>query len=240
MTSNDRPLTPVASTADVDAFLQTLDRRGARVSQTRGRLLFALDATGSRQAAWDRAARIQADMFLAAQALGGLQIQLCFYRGYGEFKASPWLADAAPLLRMMTSVSCRAGETQIARVLQHATNEALARRVSALVFVGDCCEETIDALAMKAGELGTLGVPAFMFHEGHDPRAERAFQEVARLTGGAYCRFDASSPDALRRLLCAVAVYAAGGGPALLRHADGAGAEVRRIAHQITGRREGR
>lgn len=240
MTSNNRHLTPVASAADVDAFLQTLDRSGARASQTRGRLLFALDATGSRQAAWDRAARIQADMFLAAQALGGLQIQLCFYRGYGEFKASPWLAEAAPLLRMMTSVSCRAGETQIARVLQHATNEALARRVSALVFVGDCCEETIDALAAKAGELGTLGVPAFMFHEGQDPRAERAFQEVARLTAGAYCRFDASSPDALRRLLCAVAVYAAGGGPALLRHADSAGAEVKRIAHQITSRREGR
>jgi hypothetical protein len=240
MNSNDKPLTTVASAADVDAFVRTLERRGARASQTRGRLLFALDATGSRQGAWDRAARIQADMFLAAQALGGLQIQLCFYRGYGEFKASPWLAEATPLLRMMTSVSCRAGETQIARVLQHAVNEAVARRVSALVFVGDCCEETIDALAARAGELGALGVPAFMFHEGHDQRAAHAFQEVARLTAGAYCRFDASSPDVLRQLLCAVAVYAAGGGPALLRHATSAGGEVRQIASQITHRREGR
>nr|MBK8211360.1 VWA domain-containing protein [Rhodospirillales bacterium] len=240
MNGNDKSLTTIASSADVDAFLERLDRRGARASETRGRLLFALDATGSRQATWDRATRIQAEMFIAAQAVGGLKIQLCFYRGYGEFKASPWVSQAAPLLRMMTSVSCRAGETQIARVLQHAINEALAQRVGALVFVGDCCEEVIDLLASRAGQLGTLGVPAFMFHEGDDPRAARAFQEVARLTSGAYCRFDSSSPDALRQLLCAVAVYAAGGGPALLRHAASAGGEVKRIAHQITQRREGR
>jgi hypothetical protein len=240
MNGNDKSLTNIASTADVDAFLSRIERRGARAPQTRGRLLFALDATGSRQATWDRATRIQAEMFIAAQAVGGLKVQLCFYRGYGEFKASPWVSEAAPLLRMMTSVSCRAGETQIARVLQHAINEALAQRVSALVFVGDCCEETIDLLATRAGQLGTLGVPAFMFHEGDDPRASRAFQEVARLTSGACCRFDSSSPDALRHLLCAVAVYAAGGGPALLRHAASAGGEVKRIAHQITQRREGR
>lgn len=239
MNGNDKSLT-IASTAEVDAFLSKLDRGGARASQTRGRLLFALDATGSRQAAWDRAARIQGGMFLAAQALGGLKVQLCFYRGYGEFKASPWVTEAAPLLRMMTSVSCRAGETQIARVLQHAINQALAQRVNALVFVGDCCEEVIDLLAERAGQLGTLGVPAFMFHEGNDRRAAEAFQKIARLTSGAYCRFDASSPDALRQLLCAVAVYAAGGGPALLRHAASAGGEVKRIAHQMTHQREGR
>ncbi|HYN38912.1 MAG TPA: VWA domain-containing protein [Rhodospirillales bacterium] len=240
MNGNDKSLTTPASAVEVDAFLHRLERSGARATPTRGRLLFALDATGSRQAAWDHAARIQAEMFIAAQAVGGLKIQLCFYRGYGEFKVSPWLADAAPLLRMMTSVSCRAGETQIARVLQHAINEAMAQRVGALVFVGDCCEETIDPLAARAGQLGALGVPAFMFHEGADPRAAQAFQEIARLTRGAYCRFDAASPDALRQLLCAVAVYAAGGGPALLRHAAAAGGDVKRIAQQVTQRRDGR
>lgn len=240
MNGNGKNLTTTASTADIDVFLQKLNRRGARAPQTRGRLLFALDATGSRQAAWDRAAHIQAEMFLAAQALGGLKVQLCFYRGYGEFKVSPWVSEAAPLLRMMTSVSCRAGETQICRVLQHAINEAMAQRVSALVFVGDCCEESIDVLAARAGELGAIGVPAFMFHEGYDPRAAQAFQEIARLTSGAYSRFDAASPDALRQLLRAVAVYAAGGGQALFRHATSAGGEVKRIAHQINHRREGR
>ena len=235
MNGNQKSLTPTASTAEVDSFLRKLDAGRVRAPQTRGRLLFALDATGSRQATWDRAAHIQAEMFLAAQSLGGLKIQLCFYRGYGEFKASPWLSEAAPLLRMMGSVSCRAGETQIGRVLQHARNEAESRRVSALVFVGDCCEEAPDVLAARAGQLSTYGVPAFMFHEGGDGRAAAAFQEIARLTGGAYSRFDASSPDALRQLLCAVAVYAAGGGPALLRHAASATGAVKRLAHQMAG-----
>lgn len=240
MNDNQKSVTQIASTAEVDTFLRKLDQGTVRAPQTRGHLLFALDATGSRQATWDRAAHIQTEMFLSAQSLGGLKIQLCFYRGYGEFKASPWLAEAAPLLRMMTSVSCRAGETQIGRVLQHAANEAASQRVSALVFVGDCCEEMPDTLATRAGRLAAFGVPAFMFHEGDDLRAAAAFREIARITGGAYSRFDASSPDALRQLLCAVAVYAAGGGPALLRHAASASSAVKRLAHQMAGGREGR
>ncbi|MFO1119470.1 MAG: VWA domain-containing protein [Rhodospirillales bacterium] len=240
MNDNQKFVTKIASTAEVDTFLRKLDQGTVRAPQTRGRLLFALDATGSRQATWDRAAHIQTEMFLSAQSLGGLKIQLCFYRGYGEFKVSPWLAEAAPLLRMMTSVSCRAGETQIGRVLRHAANEAASRRVSALVFVGDCCEEMPDALATRTGRLAAFGVPAFMFHEGNDLRAAAAFREIARITGGAYSRFDASSPDALRQLLCAVAVYAAGGGPALLRHAASASSAVKRLAHQMAGGREGR
>ena len=64
--------------------------------------------------------------------------------------------------------------------------------MAALVYVGDAMEEAIDDLAAGAGELGLLGMPAFMFQEGHDPVAEQAFREIARLTRGAYCRFDLS------------------------------------------------
>jgi hypothetical protein len=84
-------------------------------------------------------------------------------------------------------------------------------------------EEDIDNLANLAGELGLLGVPAFMFQEGHDTAAERAFREIARLTKGAYCRFDAGSADQLRELLRAVAAYAAGGQKALEGSARGRG-----------------
>jgi hypothetical protein len=178
-------------------------------------LLFAMDATASREPSWDRACRIQGEMFLETEALGGLDVQLCYYRGFLEFVATPWLRESQELVRHMTGVACRGGETQIARVLSHAAAEARARRVNALVFVGDSFEEDIDAVAAKAGELGVLGVPAFMFHEGADPVAARGFREVARLTGGAYCAFDASSPQQLRDLLAAVAVFAAGGRMAL-------------------------
>jgi hypothetical protein len=54
-----------------------------------------------------------------------------------------------------------------------------------------------------------------MFQEGDDPVAEQAFREVARLTRGAYCRFDPGAAHQLAELLRAVAAYAAGGMRAL-------------------------
>ena len=58
----------------------------------RGRLIFAMDATASREPTWDHACHIQGEMFRETQALGGLEIQLIYYRGFGECKASPWVA----------------------------------------------------------------------------------------------------------------------------------------------------
>jgi len=225
------------STDDVDGFLEKLAKTpNVNATGGRGRLIFALDATASRQPTWDQAAQIQGEMFVQTTALGGLEIQLCCYRGFGEFRVSPWLTRSADLLRMMTSMFCRAGQTQIRKVLKHAINETKAHRVAALVFVGDCVEEDIDKLGTLAGELGVLGVPAFMFHEGNDPLAGFAFKEIARLTHGAYCRFDPGAAGTLKDLLSAVAVFAAGGRRALEDLAGRRGGEVRQIAHQVKGR----
>jgi len=227
---------PTASSAksEVDTFL---DKLRAMPSVTpagaRGRLIFAMDATASREPTWDRACHIQAQMFDETAALGGLEVQLVYYRGFGECKASPWLGNAGELARRMTGVACFAGQTQICKVLRHAIAETSRQKVSALVFVGDCMEEPIDALCHEAGRLGVLGVPAFLFHEGHDPVAEKAFAQVARLTRGAYCRFDAGSARELRDLLAAVAVYAAGGRPALEHLGAKRGGLVLQIAHQL-------
>ena len=51
--------------------------------------------------------------------------------------------------------------------------------------------------------------------QGQDRGAERAFREIARLTGGAYAAFDSSAPGKLGSLLAAAAAYAAGGTLAL-------------------------
>ncbi|MSO85093.1 MAG: VWA domain-containing protein [Rhodospirillales bacterium] len=211
---------------------------GARSATGQGRLLFAMDATASREAAWDRAARIQGEMFQAAAAVGGLGVQLAFYRGFAEFKASRWTGDSAEMTSLMGSVFCFAGETQIRKVLRHAVNETQAARVNALVFVGDACEEDIDRIGQAAGELGLLGVPAFMFHEGEDAAAAFAFREIAKLTRGAYVRFDAGSADALRDLLAAVTVFAAGGGTALSQLARAKGGEALAIARQMPGAKD--
>lgn len=223
-----------ASSGEVDAFLRQVAATPVRSpTEGRGRLIFAMDATASREPTWERASHIQAAMFSETADLGGLSVQLCFYRGFLEFEASPWCDEAAALLGRMTRVHCAAGLTQIGRVLRHALEENGRGRVNALVFVGDCMEENADELAGLAGKLGLSGVPVFVFQEGRDPEAERSFRAITRLSGGAYCPFDAASPQTLRDLLSAVAVFAAGGRKALERFARGRGGEILRLTHQV-------
>jgi hypothetical protein len=166
-------------------------------------------------------------MFEETAAIGGLDVQLAYYRGLAECRASRFVSDARLLAGLMERIDCRGGHTQIGRILAHARKETEARKVHALVFVGDAMEESLDGLCADAGQLGLLGVPAFMFQEGTDPIAEQAFREIARLTHGAYCRFDVGAAHQLRELLRAAAAYAAGGIKALadLSARQGAGAQ---------------
>ena len=212
----DRTPAPVSSKPEIAAFLERVRSLGpTAVSGSRGRLIFALDATMSRQPTWDAACALQADMFEAAAAAGGLDIQLVYFRGLDECRASSWVADSKRLAALMSAIDCRGGHTQIARVLAHARGETGKRKVQAVVFVGDAMEEKLDDLCAAAGELGLLGVPAFMFQEGRDTVTENAYREIARLSRGAYCRFDTGAADELRELLRAVAAYASGGLKAL-------------------------
>jgi hypothetical protein len=220
---------------DVDAFLRKLASMPVvrQATGQRGRLIFALDATASRQPTWDRACHIQAEMFQETSALGGLDIQLIFYRGFGECSASKWLGNSEDLLRQMTAVTCLGGKTQIGKVLRHAVAEAKRQKVNGVVFVGDCMEEEVDALCHEAGQLGLLGVPVFIFHEGRDRVAADAFRQIARLTNGAYCPFDANSAQQLRELLSAVAVYAAGGRAALEDYSRRTGGATLLLTDQV-------
>ena len=232
--SRDRKLpTAQESSDDVSAFLSKVASIPRSAKSGGGRIIFALDATASRQPTWDQASHIQAEMFKETERLGGLEVQLLFYRGYGECKASKWLTDTKTLLRHMTGVTCLAGRTQLRRVLDHAAKEARVRKVDDLIFVGDAMEEDIDALGHKAGELGLLGLPCFMFHEGQDPISWNAFQQIARLSGGACCRFDPSAARQLRDLLAAVAVYAAGGRAALSDFSKDRGGPVALLTKQV-------
>ena len=227
-----------SSASDVDAFLNAANKAPAPYKNAKGgggRLLFAMDATASREPSWDMAARIQSNMFDATQGIGGLQVQLAFFRGFEEFKVSKWLSDAGEIHRLMSSVFCLAGQTQILKVLKHARNEAGRAGVRAVVYVGDSFEENVDAVGQVAGELGILGVPVFLFHEGGDPNAGRAFKQFAKLSGGAYVQFDSASPDMLKKLLSAVAVFAAGGRTALDDYAQIQGGDVLAITNQMKG-----
>jgi hypothetical protein len=214
-----------SSSEAIAAFVARARAMSPHAAGARGRLVFALDATMSRQPAWDMACALQADMFREAASVGSLDIRLVYYRGLNECRATGWISDSAQLARLMGRIDCQGGNTQIGKVLSETRREAVASGVRALVFVGDAMEENVDELCARAGELGLLKVPAFMFQEGDDLDAGRAFREIARLTGGAWCRFDPGAAAQLRELLRAAAAYAAGGREALrLSRSGGAAA----------------
>ena len=207
----------------VDKFLAGVSTRPA----SRGNLVFALDATASRERTWDTACQLQARMFQEVAMIGSLSMQLVYFRGAqdcgGECKASRWVDNPADLASIMTKIRCDAGYTQIERVLSHVAREAISgRKISALVFVGDACEEERDQLIEPASRLAQLGVPAFIFQEGHDLNARNRFQEIARITRGVYLAFDHGAARQLSELLRAVAAFSVGGTTALEKQSSAA------------------
>lgn len=200
-----------SSHTDVTSFIAQMKARAPRQSAAQGRLIFAMDATMSRQPTWDLACSLQGEMFEAIPKDAGLQVQLLYFRGIGECRASKWVRDAAALSHLMSGVACQGGRTQMSKVFTHARTEHARQRLNAVVYVGDALEENVDHLAEKAGQLGLLACPMFLFQEGQDPKVEAAFREFARLSKGAYAKFDTNAPAELAALLRAVAAYAAGG-----------------------------
>ena len=185
-----------------------LGRMGIAVEGAgRGRLIFGLDATASRQPTWDQACHLQAQMFEEV-ATGGLEIQLIYYRGLSECRASPWVADARPLGELMSRIRCVTGTTQLLKILAHAQRENDSKKVGALVFIGDAFEESLNEVCAAAGQLGLSGIPALMAQEADDPVCEQAFREIASLSHGAYCRFAPGPAHELGQLLRAAAAYA--------------------------------
>ncbi len=235
MSANKTP-TVRSSAGDVAAFLSQAAKTPVRASGGKnGRLIFAMDATASRGPTWQQAMAIQSDMFKEAGTVGGLDVQLVYYRGYLDFGASPWLGDPTLVANLMRTVNVEGGTTQIVRVLRHALAESKRAKVNALVFIGDAVEESHDAIAEAAGQLGLAGVPVFVFHEGGGEPAGAVFRQVARITRGAYSAFDANSAQQLRDLLKAVAVFAAGGRKALENYGRTSGAALQ-LTHQLGGK----
>jgi hypothetical protein len=206
--NRQKALRKKSSSEEITSFLKA----AGKIAQSQsGRLVFSLDATMSRQPTWDRAMTIQNSMFDAVGKSGELSVQLVYFRGLDECRASKWVINAAALRNLMVGIGCRGGYTQIAKILNHVDRETKKAQVSALVFIGDAIEESIDFLCQKAGELGLKGVRCFFFQDGHDLAAENGFREMARLSGGAYFQLGPDSARELAKLLGAIAVYARGG-----------------------------
>ena len=190
------------SRAHLEAFF-------SRVNPRCGRVTLAIDATATRQETWDAASHLQAQMFQTIATIGALEVELVYYRGYGECVASGWKSDAQSLAAVMTGVVCASGHTQIAKVLRHAVREHAHEPINALIIVSDACEEDPAELYVAARELN--GVKVFLFQEGSDEEVGKIYAEIARITGGAIAKFDSNAAQRLADLLAAVSAWATGG-----------------------------
>jgi len=234
MTNKNKSVANKTGVGDIDAFLEKVESIPAVSKRDRpGRLIFAMDATASRAPTWDMACQLQGNMFTEANGIGELDVQLVFFRGYNECKSSAWLNNPIDLVRLMTSVTCLAGRTQVERVLQHAIRGSNDAPIDALVYVGDSMEESVDRIGELAGQLKLINLPLFIFQEGHDIGTSEAFRQFARLSGGAYCSFDNNSAGQLGKLLTAAALYATGGRSAIERFGALNGPLVRDVVAQI-------
>ena len=213
--------TPTTGRAHLEPFF-------SRVNPHPGRVILCVDATASREETWDAASHLQAQMFETIATVGTLEVELVYYRGYGECVASGWKSDTHSLAGVMTGIKCASGHTQIGKVLAHARRESARDQVNALIIVSDACEEVPADLYAAARELA--GMPVFMFQEGDDPHVAEIYAEIAKLTGGAHCKFDAAAAQRLADLLKAVAAFATGGIRAL---ADQKTAAARLLLTQI-------
>ena len=78
----------VPSSTEIDAFLTKMQGLVTKTTAIGGRLIFALDATASRQPMWNTACQFQAEMFREVATIGGLSVQLVYYRGLAECRSS--------------------------------------------------------------------------------------------------------------------------------------------------------
>jgi hypothetical protein len=196
--------------------LARLGREGMRETRRRdGRLIVALDLTGSREHSLSEARIATTAMFDAVKSLGAIAVKLVYYRGLDECRASQWHNDPDILSKSMQWLSCEKGQTQIARVLRLV---ALGERepVSGVVFIGDHCEDDAGEVRELAAVLGQRSIPVFVFHEcaDHDEdslEAKPLFKALAAATGGVYCEFKPDSGAVLREMLSSVAAFSAAG-----------------------------
>jgi len=222
---------PRDTSNNVNKFLSQVAKTPLpRSSASKGRLVFAMDATASREPTWERACQLHAEMFKVTDELGGLSIQLCYYRGLTEFRTFNWSDNETELAKMMADVACLGGHTQIRKVLK---NALVQQDIKAVVFIGDAIEENPDILCQLAGELGLLNTPLFIFQEGFDSYVKKIFKQMAKLSRGAYAPFDLNSATELKQLLSAVAIFAAGGQEALEKFSKDSDKTVARLTRQL-------
>jgi hypothetical protein len=173
----------------------------------RSRLVFAVDATASRSAAWGAAKKLQDKLFAAVP--GELDVALAVHGGNKLHTFTPFTANAMELRKLAATVRCRAGHTRLLDILARSLNTG----ASVMVYIGDVFEESERKALHLASLLKRNKTRVIVLHDrtGQDFDGGEVFRAIAEITGGAVLPFDHSSLERLGELLEAVAVLAVGG-----------------------------
>jgi hypothetical protein len=176
---------------------------------SRPRLVFAVDATASREPAW-AAARQVTDALVKALP-GELDVALAVHGGSRVHTFTAFTSDARTLRDLAAGVDCHAGMTRLLPILAASLKRQAVRVV---IYIGDVFEESLPQGRQLADQMGAQGIKLIVLHDTADRSARRdaeVFWDLAKRTGGCVLPFDATASGRLRDILSAVAVYAVGG-----------------------------
>lgn len=178
----------------------------ATTPRRRPRMVFAFDATASREAAWDVARRTTDSIFRALP--GQLDVALAVHGGDTMHTFTGFLPDPAALRDKAASIRCEAGRTRLVDIMERTRDSADVR---VCLYIGDLFEEEEETAYAAADALRLRACRVIILQDGTDERSARVFREIARRTGGALIPFDADAIERIRELLEAVSVLAVGG-----------------------------
>lgn len=182
--------------------------RAAAVSERRPRLVFGIDATASREPAWEAAKKITDSLFTTLP--GELDVALAVHGGGVVSMFSAFSSDVQRFRDLAAGVSCRAGHTQLVPLMQRTREHP---DVKVFLYIGDCFEESEEEAYEAADALKARGIRAVMLHDASsgDMAARRVFEEIAKRTGGVCLDFYGGDRQAMKNIFEAVAVLAVGG-----------------------------
>jgi len=213
---------PGASAASIPAPITVATQSATQSARSapRPRLVFAVDATESREATW-RAAKQLTDVLLAALP-GELDVALAVHGGNRLHTFTKFTSDAGALRNRAASVRCEMGYTRLLDILARVLE---TEGVSVVCYVGDAYEESARRGYKLAESLKARGIRLIVLFDGAgwsdlDSHAAKVLAEMARRTGGALLPFDITALPKLRDLLEAVAVLAVGDVPLLTARQD--------------------
>jgi hypothetical protein len=215
-----------------DALGRMFGEDGEKTLPGTPRVILAL-ANHAHTAGWDRAKVLQHAMFQAA-AGSGLEMKFAFYgadnaAGVRRCRITTrWITDADDMAGVIDRAECNCGcYVNIRDLLAQAVKEAVERPLRAVIVVGDAFHDDPDGLdeaAISSNRLRRAGSRVFLLQLGDDLLTARRLQYLARVSGGAYFRFDMRTQERqFSEMWEALSVYAAGGEEAVRMMGEQAG-----------------